>query len=306
MSFLSTLTGFLIKALGFLLSLVIFSAPAQCREPIVPAEDGLRLQLTVLSDVHMIPLLYTQAQGLAKTLRDAAAAQEPQDAVVFLGDNTNNGLAVQYLAFYSVLSRYNKAGRTLVAMGNHDLSTNLYKPAQTTAMHKFFYQTYTGAETDPARPWHWERVKGYDLIVLGDELREAFTDAVITQEQLDWLAARLDAAEPGKPVFVFLHQSLNHVGSWGAIGAPSGALQALFEGHDNVFVFNGHMHQGLEETNVTQVGGVTYINTPSLLMQQPRGVGWQVEAYDGRVVLRARNFIQGKWLKDYEYPVDLT
>jgi len=309
MAILSTLTGFLFKALGFLLSLTLL-APAPRKATIVPVDkDSLRLQFTVISDVHTIPLLNLQAWGLAKTLRDAGGAQAPQDALVLLGDNTNNGLAVQYLSLYAVLSHYNKAEHTLVAMGNHDLSTNIYTPAQTTAMHNFFYQTYTGADTGEeagrSKPYHWERVNGYDLIILGDELEEAFTDAVITQEQLDWLKARLDAVEPGKPVFVFMHQSLNHVGSWGAIGAPSDAMQALFESHKNVFVFNGHMHQSLEETNVTKSGGVTYVNTPSLLTQQPFGVGWQVEAYDKQVALRARNFIQGKWLEDYEYRVEL-
>jgi len=306
MSFLSTLTGLFLRAAGFLLSLVMLVAPAPRKAAIVPVDkDALRLQFTVVSDVHMQSLLYTRLRGLAKTLRDASGAQAPQDALVFLGDNTNNGMAVQYLAFYSVLSHYNKAPRTLVAMGNHDLSSNLYAPAQTTAMHNFFYSVYTGAETDPAKPYHAQRANGYDLIVLGDELREAFTDAVMTQEQLHWLQARLDAAPAGKPVFVFLHQSLNHVGSWGAIGGPSDALQALFESRRNVFVFNGHMHQGLEETNVTKSGGVTYINTPSLLSQLPQGVGWQVEVYDGQVILRARNFIQGEWLAGHEYRVAL-
>ena len=308
MAILSSLTGFLFKALGFLLSLTLFVAPPPRKATIEPVDkDSLRLQFSVISDVHMQSLLLPQLRGFARALRDAGGAQTPQDALVLLGDNTNNALAVQYLAFYGVLSHYNKAGHTLVAMGNHDVSSSIYTTAQTTAMHDFFYRTYTGTYTgeEPAKPWHWERVNGYDLIVLGDELPEAFTDAVISPEQLDWLAARLDAAQAGKPVFVFLHQPLNHVGEWGAIGAPSEALRALFESHDNVFVFNGHMHDSLEEVNVTQVGGVTYINTPSLLQQLPRGVGWQVEVYDGQVALRARNFIQGKWLEDYDYRLAL-
>ena len=142
--------------------------------------------------------------------------------------------------------------------------------------------------------------------MLGDELPERFTGAVITQEQMDWLKERLDAAQEGKPVFVFLHQPLNHVGDWGTLGEPSEALRELFEQYGNVFVFNGHMHDGLEKTNVTQSGGVTYVNVPSLLSQLPRGVGWQVEAYDGQVVLRARNFIEGAWLEDFEYRVELV
>ena len=305
MAILSTLTGFFFKALGFALSLSLFAFPP-CRAAIEPVDEGnLCMQFSVMSDVHMQSLLYPQLRGFARALRDAGGAKTPQDALVLLGDNTNNALAVQYLALYGVLSRYNKAGRTLVAMGNHDLSSAIYKPAQTTAMHNFFYQAYTGAQTDPARPYYAERVRGYDLIILGDELREAFTDAVITPEQMDWLAARLDAAQAGRPVFVFLHQPLNHVGEWGAIGAPSDEMQALFEAHDNVFVFNGHMHDSLEEVSVTQVGGVTYINTPSLLQQLPRGVGWQVEVYDGQVALRARNFIRGEWLEAYDYRFEL-
>jgi hypothetical protein len=310
MAILSSLTGYLFKALGFLLGLTLFVAPPPGRATIAPVDkDSLRLQFSVISDVHTQSLLLPQLRGFAKALRDMGGAQAPQDALVLLGDNTNNGLAVQYLAFYGVLSHYNKAGRTLAAMGNHDVSSSIYTTAQTTAMHSFFYQAYTGAyageEAGPAKPWHWERINGYDLIILGDELPEPYTAAVITQAQLDWLEERLDAAQEGKPVFVFLHQRLNHVGEWGAIGDPSQALQDLFESHGNVFVFNGHMHDSLEEVNVTQAGGVTYVNTPSLLQQLPRGVGWQVEAYDGQVALRARNFIQGEWLEDYDYRLEL-
>jgi len=306
MEILSSLTGFFLKALSFLFSLTLLVAPPPRKATIEPVDkDSLRLQFTVISDVHMQSLLYPQPRGFALALRDAGGAQMPQDALVLLGDNTNNALTVQYLALYGVLTHYNKARHTLVAMGNHDVSSSIYTTAQTTAMHKFFYQNYTGAETDPIRPWHWERINGYDLIVLGDELPEPYTGAVITQEQLDWLKERLDAAQEGKPVFVFLHQPLNHVGEWGAIGDPSDALQELFESHDNVFVFNGHMHDSLDEVNVTQVDGVTYVNTPSLLQQLPRGVGWQVEVYDGQVALRARNFICGEWLGEFDYRVEL-
>jgi len=129
MAILTPLTGLFFRATGFLLSLVIFGAPAARQATIVPVDkDNLRLQFTVISDIHMQSLLYTRVWGLAKTLRDAAGAEMPQDALVLLGDNTNNSLMSQYAALYGVLSHYNEAGRTLVAMGNHDVSREIYQP----------------------------------------------------------------------------------------------------------------------------------------------------------------------------------
>jgi len=302
MSILPFLNMIFLKLVGFLLSAVLlFSGTAPAGTPIEAKEpDNLKLQFSVVADVHMETFEMFRFQGFSQVLQDMGAAKQRQDALVLVGDNTMNGQPTEYIMLYGLLSRYNKAANTIVAMGNHDLNRGAYATPDAIARHNFFLQSCTGTVND--KPYYSKAVNGYTFIVLGDEEPQEDTTAVISQAQLDWLAEALATAPADKPVFVFLHQSLNHTfaWSWGGVGEQSQAVREIIERYPNVFFFNGHLHAARQ---VKQIDGVTYVNLPTLLSGGTNGIGFQVEAYENKVLLRARNYITGEWLDE---PVEIT
>ena len=301
MAFLAFLNMLFLKAVGFFLSVVLmWAAPSASATTIEPKDaQNLRLQFGVVADVHMETFEYFRFDGFAKTLKDMGKTR--QDALVLVGDNTMNGQPTEYIMLYGLLSRYNCAKNTLVAMGNHDLNMGAYDTPDAIARHSFFYQSYTGLAND--RPYCSREINGYTFVILGDEDPHEDCTATISQAQLDWLAGTLAAAPAGKPVFIFLHQMLGHTfGGWGEVGEQSEAIRAIVERYPNVFMFNGHAHT---PQKVKQIDGVTYVNLPTLLSGGENGVGFQVEAYADRVLLRARNYIAGEWLEEYEVILDV-
>lgn len=305
MGVLAFLNMIFLRLLGLLVSAVlVWTVPPVRQTTIEPTDkDNLRLQFTALSDVHMESFTYERFQGFSKTLRDIGASQKQQDALVLLGDNTMNGQPTEYIMLYSLLYQYNKPANTIVAMGNHDLNPGTYDTQDAIDRHNFFLRTYNG--TNNSVPYYATKIKGYSFIVLGDEDPQEDTAATISQAQLDWFAQTMQsAAADGKPIFVFLHQPLNHTFSswWGGVGEQSEALRATAEQYDNVFFFNGHLHW---YQDMMESGGVTYISLPTLLSDDEPGIGFQVEVYEDEVLLRARNYIEGEWLEDDAYRIEL-
>ena len=297
------LTGIFTKLVGLVVSLALFfTLPPPCGQSFTQQSgETLRLQLSVLSDVHTESYTYHRFRTFAAVLRDIARAQTPSDALVLLGDNTMNGQPTEYIMLYSLLSRYNRAKDLIVAMGNHDMNRGSYTPEDAIARHNLFYQSYTGRAND--KPYYSVELKGYHMIVLGDELPLEDTRATISQAQLDWLAAEMAlAGASGKPIFVFCHQPLNHTfprWGWGGLGEQSEAVRAILTQYENVFFFSGHLHtEPLVLTYNGNGDGVTYVNLPaSTALDSNDGVGFQVEVYDSGVQLRLRNFRTGQWLE---------
>ena len=309
-----------LKLAGFLLSgllLLTGGAPAAPAAPIEAKYPDAKLQFSVIADVHMETNSLSRFVDLAQVLTDMASAKSPQDALVLVGDNTMNGQLTEYIMLYGLLSRYDRSKNFLAAMGNHDLNQSTYATPTAIRRSSFFLRSYTGVAND--KPYfrqmnyritsafydgglHYTIEDPYTFIILGDEDPQEDTTAVISQAQLDWLAATLEKAEKalkGYPIFIFLHQSLNHTFAWewGGVGAQSEAIREIIEQYENVFFFNGHLHRPFE---VKQINGVTYVNLPTLLSGEKTGIGCQVEAYEDRVILRARDYVAGVWLEECE------
>ena len=99
------------------------------------------------------------------------------------------------------------------------------------------------------------------------------------------------------------------------VGPQGEELDAILHGcGTQVFYFSGHLHMGIYENGngLTQQGNVTYVNVPGFGEEclygdlTDAGMGWQMEVYDDRVVLRLRNFAKSAWVDGYTYTYSLT
>lgn len=326
------------KFIAFLLSVVLSSSaaanvtagsePFRAKDP-----DNVRLSVSVLSDVH-VQGQYFRRDELAAALYDMQQAPTRQDAVVLCGDNTNSGARKEYEELKDVFGKYDAADNKVLAIGNHDTWSKNENGDKDAALVKELFTQYTkeigGREIDNV--YYSLTVKGVHLIVLGSEgtSREAaFSDA-----QLDWLAREMAAAAgDGKPIFVFCHWPINGTHglpyTWeqkpsddpemGGIGPESDRVKEILSQYRNVFFVSGHIHGGFstdlseeltQYCTTEELDGIHCINmpifsTPNIRGHIVPGTGIVFETYDDHVLLRARNFLTGTWLPQYDvtYPL---
>jgi len=300
MSILAFLNMIFLKIIGLLLSaILVWTVQCPAGEPIEPDDaQNLKLQASLLADVHMQSFEYTGFQELAWGLRGIGNSTVKQDALVFVGDNTMNGQNFEHLMFYGILSHYSpvKRANTLVAMGNHDYAAAATVNAAIDR-NNFFLRSWNGAVNDKA--YYSKVINGYTFVILaGDDPENEYT---LTAAQAAWLAETMAAAATGKPVFVFCHYDL----SW--YDANDAAILAVLEQYPNVFLFNGHWHTGLDADTD---GNITWVNLPALHGRHSdgrgMGEGTQMEVYTDRVLLRCRNYVTGEWLEGVDFEITLA
>ncbi len=288
----------------------------------------LRLKVTLAADTH-IDHLHPHPEFPMNRLTDALrnAKRLDSDAFLVIGDVTSHGNRTNWDLARKCFARVGGfAGRNILAIGNHD------GWGEDGEGYGACFREYVAACRDitgdaPEKPYFSVCINGYSLICLGNE-SDRGCDAYISEEQLAWLRAELETATAdGMPAFVFCHQSLNGrhglPRTWeeeedpnaspedGGIGAQSAAVDAILKAYRNVFYFSGHSHMGLcgEATkqekgyaSFEEEDGLHLINLPSLACgnhggeNNAFGVGMVLLVYDDCVVVRPRDFTNGRYI----------
>jgi len=288
----------LVKFWSLVMALILlFVSGGKLRgEAIKPTDKAnLKLNFSVLADTHIESYTFWRFQDLRLALRDIKRAKVKSDALVLLGDNTMNGQFTEYTQLYSILNIWNSSKNTLVAMGNHDIE---HRPIhKAVRRHNQFFNALTGAKND--KPYYSRVINGYTFIVLGSEdekggAAEDWTYAVFSPAQIAWLDAELKkAAISEKPIFVFNHQPLLEE-HWphGTVVQGEEVFDILKQ-YKNVFYFNGHTHYPMP---IDEPDGVKFINVGhNFSRQNAGGLGYYVEVYENEVIIRLREFANGKW-----------
>ncbi|MBQ8027682.1 MAG: metallophosphoesterase [Clostridia bacterium] len=288
-------------------------------------EDGILLNVSVVSDTHLDEQFDPLAWFLALGLKDMSRAKTPVDVVAVTGDLTNYGDEGSIDQFFDTMEK-NWDGKAIIAMGNHDIGhveDKTHEEARQYFVEK--YNEYQGLGIE--KSYYSTVIEGYTFIVLTDESDDSWDHPDLYQEQLDFLDAELaKSGSDDKPVFVICHWPLagthGEEVAWddGDIGEPySTQIQQIVEKYENVFFISGHIHIGLngnftrEEFGVSSYdrrNGVNYLNLPSYGLLSRYGTllggrGYQIEVYEDKVILRARNYVTHNWFNLYETVVEL-
>ena len=303
----------LIGALG------IFPAPSTADPIKALDESAVKVSFAAWADSHVGTYMLGRKPAFKNAVTDLANATTSPDAVIVAGDITENGLAEEYAFFYQDLSICNNVENYLIAVGNHDIRIRSYK--QSAGRFKDFYNEFTGENIDNL--YYSSVINGYYFIVLGSD-EECFEEAIISDKQLAWLDETLaEGTATGLPVFVTVHQPINQThglpNSWGTfanpelggIGKQSNELRAILQKYEGVFLITGHVHSGIGEHTYEMVEGIHSINLPPLTKKgangyaNEKGEGFMVEVYEEKVVFRARNFVEGRYIPDYDIEIEL-
>lgn len=277
-----------------LLPLSFLISPAEGYEAKNP--DGLKTSFTVLSDIHIEGNNYQTFKEYSEILNEVKNNKN-NDTLVFLGDNTMNGQHIESVFFFGALRNTKPEKNLIIAPGNHDYANgtgNYDKMAQ-----RFLkYANFAGCEIESNN--YYKIIDGYYFIVLTTE-SDSVNGIDISDEQLTWLTGVLnEASEEDKPVFVFSHHPVNYIED-----GPHDKLSSVLDDYEDVIFFCGHTHFALSENSVKEVNGVLSVNVPKstehAVEGYETGIGAVVEVYENEVLLRFRDFDDGKWVEGYEY-----
>ncbi|MBQ4208379.1 MAG: metallophosphoesterase [Clostridia bacterium] len=291
------------KVIAIFLTFYFFLATLSVRsDNIAPLdEERLRLHLTVISDIHTEGNNIPRFKINARSLKNLGSVKDVTDALVLLGDNTMNGQAGESLLCYGMLETVNPIKPYYTAMGNHDVGNGDESNGSFEKLRERqlgYLQAFV--DKDLEELYYSKTVNGYSLIIPAPDSEESAA-RTLSDKQLDWLEAQLDAAaETGKPIFVFNHYPASR------IGQGHDRYAALVTKYPNTFVIVGHMHYYIRFGRLYGAHVTPEIWVPCLSMMDENGeandktgLGYLLEVYDDEVVFRGMNFYEGR-LTDVE------
>jgi 3',5'-cyclic AMP phosphodiesterase CpdA len=214
-----------------------------------------------MSDTHIgAPSLSsrTTEARLQKAYEKFTALNPSLDAIVTVGDFSENGTLEQYNTYKSIMNQYSTAKNNLLSMGNHDNFEVTGEAAETR------FRTVFGFDANKDTV-----INGYHFITVST--RDGEYNTTTYQTRKDWLEGRLSAANaenPKKPVFVFIHHTMagtNLIGSLQAEAKGAGDLYDVFSQYPQVVVFSGHSHVSFADPRNIWQGDYTAINCGSVL-----------------------------------------
>ena len=264
-------------------------------------EENCRLNAFIASDSHIEGNQPERLSNFGRMLRDIKNTKTQNDAVVLLGDNTMNGQNIESMLFYGALSNISPAKQTIVALGNHDVGNGEGDFNELSQRYYAYNNMFFDAGL--SKPYFYKIINGYYFIVLGTESSTS-NSFDMSDEQLGFLKETLKiATADGKPVFIFSHYPFEFI-----TGANRLAVPLLLSTYKNVFYIYGHMHAALNPGSVQRYNTIHTVSVPMFTSinandetGEDRGVGFALEVYDNKVVLRARDCYDGKWLDNYSY-----
>jgi 3',5'-cyclic AMP phosphodiesterase CpdA len=282
--------------------------PNQTANAKVPDVD---LSFIVLGDIH------ENIDSFQRAINDMPAINPALDALVLNGDTVDQGLEKQYDSIKKTLTK-NKAllPPTLIKnIGNHeffnyDIEKNTPEDVQSFINR---YLEFSGEQ----KVYHDTWLKGYHFISLGSEDGNSETldsvRAYISEEQQNWLRDKLaEKYEKGKPIFVYMHQTLNSNSSNGWVGSDQGnAIRDILAQYPEVILFTSHTHRPLDETSINLDQPFTTVHTGAVhytIVTDGKGGrtresqvnGLYVEVKGNQVVVKGRDMKNHSWVFNKE------
>ncbi len=282
-------------------------------------QGNLLADFQVLSDIH-INVNGGSADGLnhfPMALKDISSTFPESNGIFINGDIADSGHENEYAKMEQIVQSINHLPNVYLAIGNHDYN-------QGTDNAQSYFKKY--AKTDSI--YYDKVINNYHYIMLGSEQQGDGLRAFLSDAQLNWLDQKLSAdtlKDPTKPVFVFLHQSLDNTvaGSlpgqgWSGVDSScSVKLRNILKKYPQVVLFNGHSHWEMDsEQNMYERTAElpTIFNTASVAYlwtsyDVTEGVylegsqGYDVRVYSDRIEVWGRDFVNNKYIPSAVYVV---
>ena len=277
-------------------------------------EEQPLLRFGAMSDIHIGYGVLGQPRFLT-ALSNTKKLMPDYDALLFVGDLTDDGKLDQYAEFKSILNTMGvEQSKWLPAIGNHEF----FESARATVTKpvgddKLYRDRFASEMKTPTGKVYYEKeVNGYAFIVLGSEASRLTypkigDSAYLSDEQLTWLEETLKKHEKdGKPIFVALHQPVQDTVAGSETGSivQNDRLDEILGQYPQVVLFSGHSHNMTEmqntysqmEYNVVNLGSLRRIWYAEGWLDDTRSQSMFVDVYKDRIVLKAYDHSTDEWI----------
>lgn len=304
--------------LVFMSIAAVFGSPAEHydTDPIISQRpEEVCLTAVYWGDPQISDYMPARQKSVLAACQDLNGSEVQIDALLLAGDLAENGKPAEYRLLADDLCGIETVNHFVIATGNHDVRLRIFDNTLKT-FHEFCNTVDPSIGIEDKLYYTYE-INGYTFIVLGTT-SSTFEEADIDEEELEWFDSQLDkATADGKPAFVLLHQPLklthalpdawNSPFDWaGSVGDQSDDLITIMNKYDNVFLLTGHLHSGLGEANFENIGNFVSVNVPSIGIvskdggYEAAGTGYMIEVYPSSVLFRARDFINGQYMTEFD------
>ena len=282
----------------------------------------------VMSDTHIgAPLTNPQAKNLKDAVDDIEYFSPNSSALMIPGDLTDGGSAEQFDLFFDIMK--SSSAHPIVALGNHDVrwlcsgenrnpETGMQIPTCIEGTSPFADRYLKGnrqfmPEDTPEGQLYFDQwINGYHFITLNTE-KDLKDQAYISDAQLDWLEQVLEGSEPGKPIFMQIHQCFEGTSDYhegDLIGGEAEVrLKEILKNYPQSVIFTGHTHSGKDLVGVYDREFGHTVDTPCFFYQthgdKQAQIGYQVYVYEDDIIVRQRDFANNVWLDDYNFHINL-
>lgn len=206
-----------------------------------------RLRFAVISDIHIAPTKCLEKRKFRNIFSTMYNLDPNMNAIVIVGDLTDNGSREEYNSFKKILDKNKKKETILVAsMGNHEQNT----PSE--------FSLVTGS-----KPRENLIINGYHFITVSPRLSENTyggnkydLDELWMKEQLEYASLE----DVYKPIFVFIHHGIKNT-AYGTEQWYTEDFTKLFNDYPQVIQFSGHSHYPLNSPKSIYQKNFTSINT---------------------------------------------
>ena len=253
-------------------------------------------------------------QHLRMALADIEKNDPDSIAIINSGDVADTGDIAQYKQYNDIVNSFDGIPYIYCTPGNHDLKGSNYE--------KEINDFLEG--TNAPSTYYSKKIGDATFIMLGSQIVEpADCHAQLNKDQLDFLKAELKKASDGmNPVFVFLHQPLYNTVSgtlpgqnWDGVYQDK-ELREIFKQYPQTIFITGHTHWELDskspmyagngvDANMFNDASVGYLWTDEEVGKEG-SQGYYVEVYTDKVLVRGRDFVNGKWVSNAQFIVDLA
>lgn len=232
------------------------------------------LRFVVASDTHLTSNSSDiEGARLEKLFDTAYAYSEAQsdynklDAVLFVGDITNDGSKNSLNRFFKLIKNNLKDGTiSKSVMGNHEFNFfKAYPTLSATQIQENTTEAFLSASNYES-PDHHFVLNGFHFIMVSPSGK----GAEYNYEKQNWLKAELEIAAADdptgqKPIFVFQHVPVSEttIGSYHKWGSK--ALKTILNAYPQVVDFAGHTHRSLQDPRSIYQEKFTSLNTGGMM-----------------------------------------
>lgn len=286
----------------------------------------------VISDIHVTAegdyennlFGVTNNQRAVSAFADIGTNRADTTCINVVGDLVNYGKDGEYQNLSEIIAQHASSIPINYTIGNHEF----YFRGETAGFDESWtaFRNFAGWDESDGH-YRYKIINGDYHIFLGTEgyLEGADTAwGYFSETQRNWLEALLGQAEKeGVCAFVYMHQSIEETvsgsfhsrGQWWSGVNDDALMKEVIESYPNTFLFTGHSHWNLNTYGPFINGGkdgASYFNCASAGylwcdadVAVPGSEGLSVDVYDGYVVVKGRDFENGKWIPNVNVLVNL-